>query len=248
MSGAAARHRFYGDLAEWWPLISPAEDYAEEAAFVATLLDSASIPVHDVLELGSGGGHNAVHLKQRFALTLVDLSEEMLAVSRRRNPECDHVAGDMRSTRLGREYDAVFLHDAVDYMLDVDDLARALETAFVHCRPGGVAVVVPDRTREAFEEANDDGGHDGEDGRAVRYLEWEWDPDPSDTTTLTEYVFVLRDPYGSVEVVHETHRVGLFPRQTWFDTLASAGFEARSVTEVTTEDRRPRELFVGHKP
>ena len=58
-----ASYRFYGDLAEWWPLISPPEDYAEEAAFAATMLASASIPVREVLELGSGGGHNAVHLK-----------------------------------------------------------------------------------------------------------------------------------------------------------------------------------------
>ncbi len=67
-------HRFYGDLAVWWPLISPPEEYAEEAAFAAALLSSASIPVRDVLELGNGGGHNAVHLKARFTMTLVDLS------------------------------------------------------------------------------------------------------------------------------------------------------------------------------
>jgi len=58
-----ATYRFYGDLAIWWPLISPAEEYLEEAAFASTLLRSASIPVHEVLELGSGGGHNAVRLK-----------------------------------------------------------------------------------------------------------------------------------------------------------------------------------------
>ena len=57
-----------------------------EAAFAATVIESASIPVRDVLELGSGGGHNAVHLRERFTMTLVDISDEMLAVSRP-NPE-----------------------------------------------------------------------------------------------------------------------------------------------------------------
>ena len=106
--------RFYGELAIWWPLISPLEDYEEEASFAATLLSSASIPVAEVLELGSGGGHNASYLKARFAMTLVDLSEEMLDVSRRLNPDCEHLAGDMRSVRLGRSFDAVFVHDAID--------------------------------------------------------------------------------------------------------------------------------------
>ncbi|MEA2702730.1 MAG: hypothetical protein QOD63_675, partial [Actinomycetota bacterium] len=68
-----------------------------------------------MLELGSGGGHNAVHLVADFAMTLVDLSDQMLDVSRRLNPGCEHVVGDMRTVRLGRSFDAVFVHDAVDY-------------------------------------------------------------------------------------------------------------------------------------
>lgn len=240
-------HRFYSDLAEWWPLISPPEEYAEEAAAAATLLGSASICVREVLELGSGGGHNAVHLKERFALTLVDLSDEMLAVSRRLNPECDHRQGDMRTVRLGRRFDAVFVHDAVDYMTDEDDLRRAVETAYVHCRTGGVAVFVPDSTAEAFEEATDHGGGDADDGRGARYLQWAWDPDPDDTWISTEYAFVLRDTDGSTRVVHETHRTGLFSREVWLRVLVDVGFEPEAVTEETSEDRTPRELFVGRR-
>ena len=95
------RHRFYRDLASWWPLISPPEEYAEEAAFAASLLRTAKPPARTVLELGSGGGNNAFHLKNEFEMTLVDLSEEMLAVSRQLNPDCDHLRGDMRTLRSG---------------------------------------------------------------------------------------------------------------------------------------------------
>jgi SAM-dependent methyltransferase len=248
MGTAPTGHRFYGDLARWWPLISPVEDYAEEAAFAATVLASAAVPVREVLELGSGGGHNAVHLAAHFAMTLVDLSAEMLSVSRRLNPGCAHHEGDMRSVRLGRTFDAVFVHDAVDYMTSEADLRRAVETAFVHCRPGGVAVFVPDETAETFEASSDHGGTDGPDGSGVRYLEWSWDPDPTDTWTQTEYAFLLREGDGPVRVVHETHRLGLFDRTVWLRLLADAGFAARAVPEQTQEDRRPRELFVGHRP
>ena len=240
-------HRFYGDLAVWWPLVSPAEEYEEEAAFAASVLRSAAPSLREVLELGSGGGHNAVHLTRHFSMTLVDLSAEMLDVSRRLNPDCEHHEGDMRTVRMGREFDAVFLHDAVDYMTTEADLRQAIETAFVHCRPGGAAVFVPDRVTAAFEEDTDHGGSDGADGRGVRYLEWTWDPDPSDTWTVTEYVFVLRSPEGTVETVHETHRLGLFPRTDWLRLLTEAGFDAEVVTEVTTEDRTPRDFFVGRR-
>src|ERR1700746_2816884 len=97
MTGSATGHQLYRDRAAWWPLISAPEEYTEEAATAAAVLNSASIPVREVLELGSGGGHNAVHLKSRFRLTLVDLSEDMLAVSRRLNPDCEHHQGDMRT-------------------------------------------------------------------------------------------------------------------------------------------------------
>ncbi len=240
--------RFYGDLAVWWPLISPPEEYAEEAAFAAGVLRSASTPVREILELGSGGGHNAVHLKADFAMTLTDLSEEMLEVSRRLNPECHHHRGDMRTLRLGRSFDAVFVHDAVHYMTSEADLRRAVETAFVHCRPGGVAVFVPDFTTETFEPASDHGGTDGADGRGARYLDWTWDPVQGDSWVFTEYAFLLRHTDGSVHAVHETHRVGLFGREDWLRLLADAGFDPRAVTEVTSEDRTPRELFVGHRP
>jgi SAM-dependent methyltransferase len=240
--------RFYGDLAPWWPLISAVGDYAGEASFFASVLRDHVDPLRTVVELGSGGGNNAWHMKTGFAMTLVDLSPAMLTASRAINPECEHLEGDMREVRLGRTFDAVFVHDAIDYMTTETDLRRAMETAFVHCRPGGVALLVPDHTAEAFEPGADHGGHDGADGRAVRYLEWSTDPDPSDTWIITEYAFVLREADGSVEVAHETHRTGLFPRDDWLRLLSEVGFEASAIPEITTEDRPARELFIGRRP
>jgi SAM-dependent methyltransferase len=242
-------HRFYGELAAWWLLISPPEEYAAEAAEAAALLAAASIPVREVLELGSGGGHCAVHLKAHFAMTLSDLSDEMLDVSRALNPECEHVQGDMRTLRLGRAFDAVFVHDAIDYMTTEDDLRRAIETAFVHCRPGGVALFMPDYTAETFAPGSDHGGSDAADGRAVRFLDWTYDPDPTDDWIVTEYAFLLRDADGSVRSVHETHRTGCFAAEVWLQLLAEAGFfEPRVVVERTEEQREPRRLFVAARP
>ena len=245
---ASGQQHLYGGLAPWWPLISPVAAYAEEAAFTASVLESASIPVHDVLELGSGGGHNAFYLSRRFAMTLVDLSAAMLTESRRLNPRCAHLCGDMRTVRLGRRFDAVLIHDAVDYMTTAADLQAAITTAFEHCRPGGIAVFIPDEIIETFAPSTDHDGADGADGRAVRYLTWSWDPDPTDTWIVTEYAFVLRARDGTTRVVHETHRTGLFSRAAWLQFLTAAGFVTELIPEQTTEARTPREFFVGHRP
>jgi hypothetical protein len=50
-----------------------------------------------------------------------------------------------------------------------------------------------------------------------------------------------------VQVVHETHRLGLFSRYDWLQLLAEAGFEASSVTEASADDAAPREIFIGHR-
>jgi hypothetical protein len=70
--------RLYGDLAGWWQAISPPSEYAEEGALYVEMIRSATRrPVREVLELGSGGGNNASHMKRHFAMTLVEPSDEM---------------------------------------------------------------------------------------------------------------------------------------------------------------------------
>src|SRR5436190_3075338 len=114
MADRSEAPKLYGELADWFRLLTAPEDYAEEAElYRALVVEGCAFPPRTVLELGSGGGNNASHLKRHFEMTLVDRSREMLAISRSLNPECEHLVGDMRSVRLGRTFDAVFVHDAV---------------------------------------------------------------------------------------------------------------------------------------
>lgn len=240
--------RLYDDLASWWPLMSAPADYEEEAAFYARQLrEACSRRPRTLLELGSGGGNNACHMKRHFALTLVDRSAGMVEVSRRLNPECEHIVGDMRGVRVGRQFDCVFVHDAITYMTTEDDLRLAVETASVHCAPGGAALFAPDHVRETYRAGTDHGGHDGA-GRALRYLEWSWDPDGSDTTCVTDYAYLLRDTDGAVRVVHDRHLEGLFPRDTWLRLLRDGGFEPRVVRFDHSElEPGSYEIFVARK-
>ena len=95
MSLHAVRHgaanvapmRLYSELADWFHLLTAPEDYAEEAAEIVRLAEATvDGELRTLLELGSGGGNNASHLKARFDCTLTDVSEEMLALSRRPQP------------------------------------------------------------------------------------------------------------------------------------------------------------------
>jgi SAM-dependent methyltransferase len=181
-------------------------------------------------------------------MTLVDLSPGMLAVSRELNPECEHIQGDMRTVRLGRTFDAVFVHDAIAYMTTAQDLHQVVKTACVHCRPGGVALFCPDSTKESFCPYTRHGGHDGHD-RALRYLEWVWDPDPADSTCVVDFAYLLRDSRGAVRVEQDRHFCGLFARADWLQFLAEVGFDPQMLTSDDDEEYQygGGQVFVGTK-
>jgi len=233
--------KLYSELASWFHLLSAPKDYAEEAEFARnTLVEASAAPLKTVLELGAGGGNNASHMKSAFTMTLTDLSESMLDESRRINPECEHIPGDMRTLRLARVFDAVFVHDALTYLTTRDELIQCMKTAVVHCRPGGVVLFMPDYVRETFVSGVHHGGHDG-DGRSLRYFEWTFDPDTSDTTYTIDFVLLLRDGSSPVRVEHDHHVNGLFSRSEWLDGLREAGFKS----QLMVVDPYGREVFVA---
>ena len=224
----------YSDLAEWFHLLTHPSEYAGEAEVYRRALEAATGgTARTLLELGSGGGNTASHLKSTLACTLVDLSPRMLALSETINPECEHVPGDMRSIRLGRTFDAVLVHDAVMHVTTEEDLRATIATAAAHVRPGGALLLVPDAVRETFVPGVDHGGHDGPDGRALRYLEWTYDPDSADTTFAVDYAIVLHEPGRAPRVELDRHTLGLFPRATWLELVRATGFE---LLDLAVED------------
>jgi SAM-dependent methyltransferase len=246
---ADALPRMYTDLAPWFHLLTSPDEYAEEAEFfVRVLREAFGQPPRTLLDLGSGGGNMASHYKAHIAATLVDPAPGMLAISRRLNPECEHLEGDMRTLRLDRTFDVVLVHDAVDYMTSLDDLRAAIATAFVHCRPGGAAVFAPDQVREWFAPSTDHGGHDDEDGRGLRYLEWTWDPDPADATYVTDYAYLVREPGQPPRCVQDRHIGGLFHWADWLRLLADVGFQPGRRAHEHPDVPPGMEVFVGIRP
>jgi SAM-dependent methyltransferase len=242
--GETTSPRLYADLAAWWPLFSHPDDYAEEAAWILNALDHAlgRRPEH-VLELGSGGGNLASHLTRHARVTLSDVSAAMIEISRRLNPDAEHVEGDMRSLRLRRSFDAVVIHDAIMYMTDAEDLVAALTTARVHLAANGAVIVLPDYVAESFKPGVATGGHDARDGsgRRLRYISWAHPAEAGTTAHDLDFAIMLREADGSVELFHDRHRCGLFPRDDWSEAFVRSGFAPPSIRHDPWE----REVFIA---
>jgi hypothetical protein len=139
------------------------------------------------------------------------------------------------------------VHDAIAYMTSEEDLRAAIDTAAAHVRPGGAVLLLPDETRESFSPGTEHGGHDGEDGRGLRYLQWTTDPDPDDTTFDVDFVVLLREPGKPLRVEQDRHTVGLFPESTWHRLLEEAGLE---LVDPRVEDPHAGEhaVFAARRP
>lgn len=242
---AYGQHRLYGDLAHLWPLVSPPEQYEEEAGYWLRELRARLAPGRRrILDLGTGGGHHLHRLTDDFDADAVDLSQAMLAHSQRLNPSVRHHVADMRTVRLGEVFDAVLIHDAIDYMTTEADLLAVFASARAHLHPGGLLLAAPDNYAETFKapgvccETNRDAETE------LTWVEYSVDLDPSDTTIETTYVFFIKRG-GELRVEVDGHTTGLFPIATWERLLTETGFEVERIDYPVSKDGRPMFLWVG---
>lgn len=240
------QHRLYHELVSWYALVDPPDDHRDEGLAFRAAFERVVTPAPvTLLELGSGAGHTALHMKHHFTCTLVDPSEAMLTRSRDLNPECRHVQGDMRSVQLDEQFDAVLIHDAIMYMVNEQELRAALTTAFQHTRPGGALIVAPDCTRDTFHEGSTlEHGAQGE--RSVQLMMYDWLPEPDGDAFVTEFVLLLRDG-KNVSTVHESHLQGLFTQARWFELLAEVGYQVELLERPIGEGESD-EIFLCIRP
>jgi SAM-dependent methyltransferase len=248
--------RLYHDLAHLWPIISPPEEYRVEAAEWRDLIweefgwtgnQPAWDPRAKLLDLGCGGGHLLSHFTSYFTTEAVDVSPEMLEISRGLNPTTVHHLGDMRTIRLGRTFEVVTIHDAVNYMVNEEDLRAAIETAQAHLEPGGLVLLAPDCLRDTFAGSRVvDWTRETED-QYVTFIEYVAQPSPEATTLESVFVFIInRD--GEIQVEVDRHTSGLFPKSLWLDSLSDAGLEAKYVQTDGYAGGFGGNLFVGRMP
>lgn len=241
----------YGELVPFYHLLDPLDDHRDEGQAFGSVVADAVPGAQSLLELGSGAGHGAYYIKEKFQrVTLLDLSPPMLSLSERLNPDCEHIRGDMRTARLDRTFDGCLIHDAIAYMTSTSDLLAAVTTAFFHLRPKGAALLVPDCVKESFKDSYEH--HAGDDGeRSLRCISWAHDPDPADEAQVTDFALLLRED-GRVRAAHDRHVFGLFGIATWIATCETAGFSvdviSRPLPDAYEGSAYTDKMFLCRKP
>ncbi len=241
----------YTELASWFHLLTAPADYVEEATQALRLLTEATgASPQTILELGSGGGNNASHMKAHATLTLTDVSPEMLALSRTLNPECEHLVGDMRTLRLGRIFDAVFVHDAVSYLTSETTWRRRSPPPTPTAGPAGRPCSLPTPSPSASARAPTPAVTMARATSTAPCAIWSGPGTPIRTTpgtspstpTCSGTKRTARPRSGPNGTI-----LGLFSRATWLSLLTDAGFVAETRQSVH-DDEADAELFLARRP
>jgi len=218
-------NRLYNDLAWTFPIISKKEDYIEEGEFyTAKIREHSRIKTNTLLNLGSGAGNLDWAMKMNFDITGVDLSPDMVRISQKANPEIAYHVGDMRMVRLDKQFDAVIIHDVINYMLTPDDLKAAFITAHAHLKPKGLLITTAEEWTGHLKQNRVRHQVETKDNIEIVFIENYYDPDPNDTTYEGTFIYLIRQN-GVLQIETDHHVAGIFPLPLWSDLMKEVGFE-----------------------
>jgi ubiquinone/menaquinone biosynthesis C-methylase UbiE len=210
--------------ARWYDAFYAHVDYQAEAEQVTAIIHGLNPEAGRLLDVACGTGRHLAWFRRHFECAGTDIEPEMLEIARETLPGVSLEKADMIELYLGRRFDAVTcLFSSIGYTLVPDRLDRAVRAMVRHLHPGGVLVVEPWITPDAWIGTGTDTVDVVEQtgGTLVRIISSRRSGD--ETVLRMHYVHAAA---GDIETENEQHRLGLFSRDRYLDAFASAGLTA----------------------
>jgi SAM-dependent methyltransferase len=127
------------------------KDYESECVRIEEIVRARAPQARTLLDVACGTGKHLVFLRTRFDCEGVDLDDGLLAVARERLGNVPLHQGDMRTLDLGRRFDVVTcLFSSIGFVHDLGGLADATRSLAAHVADGGVLLVEPWITPDAW--------------------------------------------------------------------------------------------------
>lgn len=243
----------YKNLAWTESIVCSPKDAAKDVElYIKTIKENCIVRAKTLLHLGCGSGIYDYTFKKHFKVTGVDLSEKMLEIAKKRNPEVVYHHGDMRTIELKEKFDAVVIPESIGYMTTTTDLKKAIKCANKHLNPGGVLLIVAN-LKESFKENNF--VYTGKKGDIeITIFENNYIPPDNDSICEATIIYLIRNK-GKLETYTDIHTLGLFDKKTWQSLLKAERFEVKEIKEehfydeyILEKGEYPLNFFVCIKP
>jgi SAM-dependent methyltransferase len=152
----------------------------------------------------------------------LDIESGFLEIARKRCPGARFFRGDMASFDLEQAYDAVIcLFSSIGYVRTADRLALTARSIRRHVAPGGIAMIEPWFTPDAFQDRRlHMNTVERDDLKICRVNRTE----VRDRISWLEFHYLVARP-GKIRHLREVHELGLFTEDEMMEALRSGGFD-----------------------
>ena len=133
----------YNTLAQFYDALTENVDYKVRSEYISDFFSRYCINAHSVLDLACGTGSVSKHLSDKgYNVTGLDLSEDMLSVAASKEIQNSvFVHGDMTDFTLPYSVDCcVCSLDAINHLIDFNDVIKCFQCVFNSLNIGGVFV------------------------------------------------------------------------------------------------------------
>jgi SAM-dependent methyltransferase len=227
--------------ARFYDAIYSFKDYAAEAAKVDALVKERHPGARTLLDVACGTGKHLEHLRGRYEAEGLDLDPELLAIARERLPGIRLHEGDMRRFDLARRFDAVTcLFSSIGYALTVEDLKRAVAAMALHLEPGGILVVEPWITPDAWQDGYVGAVFVDEPDLKIARVDLS---ERDGRLSRIDFHYLVATPAG-IDRFEERHELALFTQDEYVAAFRAAGLEV----EHDAEGLMGRGLYTGRAP
>jgi SAM-dependent methyltransferase len=229
----------FAKTAHYYDKIYAFKDYQQEAELLLGIIRAnGGREGNSLLDIACGTGLHLEYLRERFAAEGLDISAELLAVARARNPGVTFHQADMVSFDLGRRFDVVTcLFSSIGYVKTVDRLNRALNHMAGHLAPGGVVIIEPWFTPEDWKVGTVHGLYIDEPELKLARINTSFAEGRLSTMDMH---YLVGTPEGTEHYL-ERHELGLFTRAEMIAAFRGAGLEVA----YDPEGLMGRGLYIG---
>jgi ubiquinone/menaquinone biosynthesis C-methylase UbiE len=227
--------------AQFYDKIYAFKDYPAEAEqLTAIIRKHLRSEGNRLLDVACGTGKHIEHLKTRFNVEGLDINEELLEIARQCNPGVPFHQGDMIDFDLSRQFDVVTcLFSSIGYVKTLDNAKRAVTCMVRHLVDGGVLVVEPWFTPDAWHAPSVHALFIDEPELKIARINTSFQ---EGRLSYFDLHYLVGTPEGTEHFV-ERHELGLFETEEMQAALEGGGLDVA----YDPEGLIGRGLFIGCK-
>jgi SAM-dependent methyltransferase len=214
----------FTESAAFYDLLYGFKDYEEAVRRIDAILAREASAAETLLDVGCGTGRHLELLRERYRVEGLDINPVMLAAARARCPGVEFHEADMADFSFEHRFDVITcLFSAIAYVRTEERLRAATRAMRRHLNPGGLLLVEPWFTPEAYWTGTITANQVDEEDLKIA---WMYTSEREGSLSVLDMHYLIGRPTG-IECVRERQELGLFTEEQHLDAFRAAGLEAR---------------------